>query len=505
MQFLKWVGPALLLVQALVWVTYASAADGFDTDHSLSALDDSEKKGALKLILKNVRGFCEQSEKADLFSQIFDDSGRVFSNLQSLDQALKRENSINANLTGAYPLSIYPNAQAKLLSYQYKLTNPMGSSGLFFGEADMRSYFKNLNKTRFFDQGESAKELDLHLHSEVYQAGNGEEKNLDIPFGGMPNEWVMGTLCAKADLKYWGWHTKGCVEVLKKIQSEMMPKLSNMALPAIEAVLDNEMPKFRISISELALKWMDRVKNRNADGDLFTDIQSTLIRNGFSEQDAEALTWNLIATYSTRGPNMFMLSQYSRHSNEHTLVALDIMSSAIAYLDQIATDSFKKPYSFPSEVKTACSYGEPYRFWMAAFLTRKYGIELNDPFAAREAVYLAEIGYQMLNQTMGNNPVEVFTRSAFSDANNKARLDLAFSGAGATYGMRLAQSYLKKSQSSRVISIDLGIYQLALNAEPLAPLTEDESRKRFFESYGIHAFLRWDSIFSPQSVFDAFD
>jgi hypothetical protein len=241
---------------------------------------------------------------------------------------------------------------------------------------------------------------------------------------------------------------------------------------------------------------MDRVKNGNINGNLFNDIKSSFNEVGLNDQDAEDHAWNLIAVWAARWPNTDFLMPYSNHNNYHTILSLDIISSAIPYLDSLASEKGLSAYSYPPTVKTKCSYGKSYHFWMSAFLTREISRQTGDPVGAMYAAYLAEIGYQMKSKTNGRDPARVFMVDAHDVANNKLRIDVAFGSAGAVYGMQIAS---KKNVGT--LQIDDAINEMIKNSNEKTKLTRIEADK-LWTGTGMEEYFRWKSIMAPDAGLD---
>ncbi len=320
---------------------------------------------------------------------------------------------------------------------------------------------------------------------------------------------LLDQVSSKLDLlclKYTVLHAEGCSKSLKLILKTMVPDESTtmsqgvMARGVVDQVVSD--PSYVQGAGKAALIIMDRVKNKSLDGDLLTDITQAFLSSGLSQADAEDHAWNLIAVWATRGPNIKILNLLYADKSEimpfyGTLLALDMISSAAPYLDQLRIESGKSPYSYQG-VQTTCSYGKPYHYWMSAWLTRKFGIETGSPIGAMYAAYISELGYQMRSTTAGRDPNRAFMTDTFGSANNKIRIDLAFASAGAVYGMEVAS---KKAISSK--NIDQAILKLMKNAVK-RPVMDLKDAQKEWAGLGLKGFLRWDEIFSPTSALNFF-
>jgi hypothetical protein len=244
-----------------------------------------------------------------------------------------------------------------------------------------------------------------------------------------------------------------------------------------------------------------------------SDIVSSFTETGLSKEDALGRAWNLIAIWATRGPNMG-IGNYANEKSLHVVIALDIISSAVPFLDQLSIESNQRPYSYPPQIKTTCSYGKPYHFWMAAFLANKLGKQISDGMGAMYATYLAEIGYQMRSVTQGRDPYRVFVVDAFDPYNNKMRVDIAFAAAGAIYGMQTAIG-----EEIRSLDIDKALIAEIKHTSTVSALPASEAgklwtgegvsdkgflgkyRQKYWQS-GAKGYFRWKKIIAPDAALD---
>lgn len=109
--------------------------------------------------------------------------------------------------------------------------------------------------------------------------------------------------------------------------------------------------------------------------------------------------------------------------------------------------------------------------------------------------------FQMKSNTTGRDPKKAFTLDAFSNYNNRMRVDLGFGAAGAYYGMQS----LGKGSSELVppILVDDAIANMLRDAKPEATLSEDAA-KNVWGGTGLSGYDRWKSIFAPDSGLSTF-
>ena len=448
--------------------------------------DDIRKDGVKDFCTKTARSYM-----AGMIGTRKDDSGNwsangTYTNFPSDEVMIQTIQQHPEQVEGGNPwqTSTYPDARVRETGYEYKLFS--GDLIEFRSEAEIRDFLGDINYgvSRFFTKiSDQVKGTDI---ATLLQ--NGPQQSSDIN----QSQKGLRVLCAGYNLL----HSGNCKKALDQITTLMAPRENEMAIPVLAEVLADA--SYGPGAAIAALKIMDRVKQGDRTGNLMDDLQFGYRTAGLSAKDSEEHAWKLIAVWSTRGPNIYPLAPYGTDTNLHTLVALNMISSAAPYLDQLRIENGKNPYSYPTEVETTCSYGKPYHFWMSAFLARSMGIKLKDPKGAMIAAYLAEIGYQMRSATDGRDPKRAFTVGVFDTANNKLRVDVAFGAAGAVYGMRSASG-----QAQKTLSIDEAITRMLRAAKGEPTLSEADAQKKW-EGLGIQGYLRWKTIFAPDEALHTF-
>ena len=282
-----------------------------------------------------------------------------------------------------------------------------------------------------------------------------------------------------------------CVKALNEIVDLMAPVTNITALPILKEVLADS--KYGDGLALTALKIIQKIKLNTTSGThLYDDLYQSFIDIGLTNNAAENYTWNVLAVYSARGPNMNLYSFFAKPETSRTILSLAIIASGINVLDSLSLSS-KKLYSMPKEITTGCDFGKPYHFWLPAFLARKFGKELNNSDAAMYASYLSAIGYQMKSKTQDRYPNRAFMTKAFGLANNKIRLDLAFASAGAVYGRNLVNGRHDD------LNIDQGLLEMINDGQDLPVISLQESEDLFKQNLGIESYFRWKKIFAPDS------
>ena len=271
-----------------------------------------------------------------------------------------------------------------------------------------------------------------------------------------------------------------CYSELSRIMEVMAPVDGITARDRIYQVLKNQ--KYQEPLSRLALEYLEIIEKglplqgRKLDEDLMRVLGT------------ESMKWNVLAVLSARGANFYKLLEYSSKNDFRTLVALGVISSASLYFDSLNHDLF----SFPRGVKVDCDSGKSYHFWMTAYLARRFG--------SKWAAYLTDVGYQMKSKTEFRNPNRAFTDRWNSVANQKIRLDLAYSAAGAKYGeFERNQFFGSNEAESFRFDIDEVTDVLEENSEKLPSISNDQAND-LWNNYELGAFIRWNKIFRPEAA-----
>lgn len=297
-------------------------------------------------------------------------------------------------------------------------------------------------------------------------------------------------------------HVGSCSSALEEITEFARPYVSDKTgnltpLPLIKKVLNDQqyVEGARLAASRILQK---TIQGGTISGNLFQDIYDSYLATGSSAEKAEERTWDLLAIYSGRGANITSLSSLATNENFPLLAALGVIGSCANILDSL-TYQAGHAYSYPPTVTTYCDYGKPYHFWMSAYLARMVAKRTNEPVGAMHAAYLAEIGYQMLSDTFGRDPVKAFTEDTFSLWNNRLRIDLAFGAAGAAFGANSAQP-----GDNRPLNVDEALEAIISDSKVVASLSEDKAKELLGPKAGLETFRRWSAIFAPDAAWTAF-
>lgn len=274
-----------------------------------------------------------------------------------------------------------------------------------------------------------------------------------------------------------------CYRELNKIVHVMAPVNGITARDRIYQVMKN--PKFQEPLAKLAQEYLEIIESgapaegRKLDEDLLRVLGS------------ENMKWTVLAVLSARGANFYRLFEYASKKDFRTLAALGVIASAALYFDSLNKDMF----SFPRGVEVDCDSGKSYHFWMSAYLSRRFG--------SKWAAYLSEVGYQMKSKTEFRDPNRAFTDRWNSVGNEKIRLDLAYSAAGAYYGEYDRNQYLgKESHALRFhFDIDETVDMLEESSERLVAVPKEQV-SYLWTGFGAGAFVRWNRIFHPEKAME---
>jgi hypothetical protein len=267
-----------------------------------------------------------------------------------------------------------------------------------------------------------------------------------------------------------------CYQALQKILNEMAPVENITARSEIYEVLTSD--DLRKPLSDLALDYMNAIefglpmKGRHLDSDLSRVLKT------------DQQKWLVLAVLSARGANFYKLFGYASRSNFQTMAALGVIASASLYFDQVTSD---ERFSYPASVRVGCDTGKSYHFWMAAYLTQRFG--------SKWAAYLSAVAYQMRSDTEFRKPDRIFREKWNSIASQKIRLDLAYAAAGAEYAEGL------RNGVQRNLDVDQKLNLLENGSEMLKPMDATEV-EGYWSRSPFSAFRRWNRIFHPEKVLE---
>lgn len=496
----------LLLVLLVILISSMSSGDNKTVEcrsqnndlKSVESLAKSCEKITNKQLSEDIPKFCIDTAKHNMYKMISlngDSIEESYNNFQSPEELEKllNDNSKKFNFVDAWPGAIYPHLRMKKTAYENKIGYPSyNGSGTRLTQELLIDFLSDTKDgvERFKDRISYRKYKDFVPESPTDLLKKESDQTIDFE----KISTVKKLICAE----YTPFHSKKCAKALEIVIKEMTPRENIMILPTVAEVLSN--PTYVDGAAKAALKVMKRIKENDLNGNLMKDIVESYKDSGLSEDHAKEHAWNLIAVWASRGPNIYGLtSRFLSEKNIQTLAALDVISSAIPYLDELALQNGKNPYSYPPQVKTKCSYGKSYHFWMSAFIARKAAIETGDPKAAKVAAYLSEIGYQMKSGTTGRDPNHAFMIDHLDEDNNKMRIDVAFGSAGAVYG---ANDYKRKSD--KTLDVDNAL-KVMIKKSKDKPILDKKEAEEKWSGLGIKGYLRWKKIIAPDAALKSYE
>jgi len=272
-----------------------------------------------------------------------------------------------------------------------------------------------------------------------------------------------------------------CFEELMKVMKVMAPVDNITVRDQVYEIMSNS--KYQEPLSKLALEYIHIIENglpmvnRRLDEDLLSALGS------------EDMKWSVLSVLAARGANFYKLFDYSSRKNFQTVAAMGIIASASLYFDSLGTELF----SFPRGIDVSCDSGKSYHFWMPAYLSRRFG--------SKWAAYLSDVGYQMKSETEFRDPNRAFDESWDSPSNEKIRLDLSYSSAGARYGEFVAkESSGEWEDGNFYFDTDLIVALLDASSEKLTPVTKAQAIELWKRDFGLFGFHRWNQIFHPEKA-----
>ena len=260
-----------------------------------------------------------------------------------------------------------------------------------------------------------------------YKASKNEETQIDY------DDQKFKYVC----LRYTPLHADGCFKNMKRLLAEYYkgPRvITALGATFMADLMSSSKPE--LGARKAAQKLINKFLNKTVGGDLYSDVYSSYIESGYSQAEAEKWTWDLIYLAIHHGANGYQYkSYYVQPYNVWTLSSALVISSISSYLDSINMQAKGKMYSIPSNVETACDNGKAYHFWVSAYSARNSIQNGFSKEASRWAPFLMSMGYQMLSKSYGRNPAVYLNKGRYGDSNLKNRLDLAYSSAGAEFGI----------------------------------------------------------------------
>ena len=435
---------------------------------------------------EELKTFYDNTIREGMYKYFGPNDTDFFTSDEELMSRVRANKIIYALASNDWIYSLYPDYNVKKIGYNQKI-----NSKIEYYDSKKKEHLFLDRKNFLLEPGAIEENLNFERIDINKFKLNEDYSNFQ---NNLPLKWL-------ACLKFSPLNPRKCSQALNDIMALMKADNVYTAIPIIKEVIEDQ--SYVEGASRAALKIMDKVEkysptNNAVPGDLFTDICESYQEVGLSQKKAEEMTWKLLAVYSSRGPNIYLLKYftYSLPSSK-TLVALETIANSIPTLDAL-TFASGHPYSLPKMVFTTANYGKPYHFWMSGYLsremTKKYGEN-----AAVAATSIVETGYQMLSKTLGREDLfdDILSGGSFSAEANKTRIDLTYGYAGAHYGSICASGSLPNIK----IDIDEAIKK-SINLTNVIPhLSKAEIEKSLSTKFGkIKMYYRWNSVMNPKTI-----
>lgn len=176
--------------------------------------------------------------------------------------------------------------------------------------------------------------------------------------------------------------------------------------------------------------------DKKTGGDIFSDIYTSFIEEGFKIHEAKKWTWDLIFLSFVHGQNGYTLAQtYTNKNNFWTFRSAQLISSTAVYLDSLNIQHNLKMYSLPEHIEVSCDNGKPYHFWVPAYLARQSRSLGFSKEVSKSSSFLLELGYQLFSKSQGRWPPDYLAQGVLGASNLKNRLDLSYAAAGVEFGI----------------------------------------------------------------------
>ena len=171
-------------------------------------------------------------------------------------------------------------------------------------------------------------------------------------------------------------------------------------------------------------------------GHIFEDLVVAASQAGVkSKHGQRQMAWEVLGIYATRGASWSILTNAMNSKVYPSLAAMMVFSAGISYLDIFKhTEGDRTYYSLPKNIKAPCSYGKPYHFWMAAYLSHDLSNQKGyDWKTSFYSTYLASVAYGFAAETSGRFRNDFINETLDSFTVTSKRLSLMYQSAGAAF------------------------------------------------------------------------
>jgi len=210
--------------------------------------------------------------------------------------------------------------------------------------------------------------------------------------------------------------------------------------PIMREVLED--PAYERPILQLAADLLRKVRTAEEQGTVDSDFVTEAYRLFAREVPKGSplgmdRAWKLLAAYATQGASFGILETFIDRRVAPRLAALEVISSAVNYLDAYAELDGGKYFSLPRMFAGDCRITKPYHFWLSAYAAReaveKRGRSIGSALVISHMLgYLYEFGAKSNGRA---DLAKVFRKGGlFSAHNDSLRLSILTKDLGALYG-----------------------------------------------------------------------
>lgn len=247
----------------------------------------------------------------------------------------------------------------------------------------------------------------------------------------------------------------GCRSATSDAQDLSRPGITDVggyktvAIPLLQDTLADQ--RITSSLKTVASKLWRRIDSNKFEksDNIFSELKEELSKNGFEEKAASQEAVKILGAIATGGPNFFKRVDYKaitgfpgscRGDNSCNLnsIYMAAIAEGLPHADTVKMMSpDPSPYSLPKNSGFPCDIGKSYHFWMSAEISDWLVQKGHSPASAKEASYMAHIGYQLLGG-VGGRENDMVSLPRFGAVENGIRMDMNLAAAGASFGSRLS-------------------------------------------------------------------
>lgn len=220
----------------------------------------------------------------------------------------------------------------------------------------------------------------------------------------------------------------------------------------------------------------------------YTDLLDSFLEAGFSSEDANNKTMDILGLYGSRGASIQFLENFTNEDNLNISLMLHFNFVAISYLDNYKKKYGNHLYSLPKEITTTCDFGKPYHFWMSAYLTHKLKRK-NIPKSSLRGAHLVGNLYEAVNDmTFGRRRdlLVPFRDPIYSISNNSIRAGISYRDLGGLWAI-----------NRQPLNLDDAFYSLLKATKKLSPKKINRLLRR--PSYN-RIYKAWKKMFNSDQL-----